>query len=44
MFFFKNHAENDPGKLVPDLFFVQKALYKVKASSLEVGFTMNSIQ
>ena len=34
-FFFKNHAQNDVGRLVPDLFlFFKKALYEVKASSL----------
>ena len=33
-FFLKKHAENEIGRLVPDLFlFFKKALYKVKASS-----------
>ena len=33
MFFFKNHAENEVGKLVLDVFlFFKKALYKVGAS------------
>ena len=42
IFYFKNHAENEAGRLVPDLFFFQKkkkALYKVKASGLQLGFT-----
>ena len=31
--FFKNHPENETGKLAPELFlFFKKALYKVKAS------------
>ena len=39
IFFFKNHAENEGGKLVPDLFlFFKKALYEVKASGLELNF------
>ena len=33
-FFLKMHAENEIGRLVPDLFlFFKKALYEVKASS-----------
>ena len=33
--FFKNHGENEAGRLVPDFFlFFKKALYKVKASCL----------
>ena len=37
IFFFKNHAENEGGKLVPDLFlFFKKALYEVKASGLQL--------
>ena len=32
MLFFKNHAENESGRLNPNLFlFFLKALYKVKA-------------
>ena len=32
IFFFKNHAENEAGRLVPDLFFFKKkAVYKVKS-------------
>ena len=35
IFFFKNHAESEPGKIVSDLFlFFNKALYEVKASGL----------
>ena len=35
-FFSKNYVENETGRLVPDLFlFFQKALYEVKASSLQ---------
>ena len=31
MFFFKNHAENEAGKIVSDLFLIyKKALYEVK--------------
>ena len=31
--FVKNHAENEAGKLVPDLFlFFKKVLYEVKAT------------
>ena len=33
IFFFKNHPENETGKLASELFlFFKKALYKVKAS------------
>ena len=33
IFFFKNHGENEPGILVPDiLLFLKNALYYVKAS------------
>ena len=32
IFYFKNHAENEAGRLVPDLFLVfKKPSYKVKA-------------
>ena len=35
IFFFKNHGENEAGRLVPDFFlFFKKTLYKVKASCL----------
>ena len=37
--FFKNDAENGAVKLVPDLFlFLRNALYKVKASGLQLSF------
>ena len=39
--FFKNHKENEAGTPVTDLFlFFKKALYKVKASGLQIGFTI----
>ena len=39
--FFQNHAENEGGSLVPDLFsFFEKALYEVKANSQELGFNI----
>ena len=39
MFFLENYAENETGRLVPDLFlFFEKALYEVKANGLELGF------
>ena len=35
IFFFKNHAKNEAGRLVPDLFsFFKRALYEVKANDL----------
>ena len=35
----ENHAENEAGRLVPDLFlFLKKALYEVKASGLQLRF------
>ena len=41
VFFFKNHAENKAGKLVPDLFlFFEKHLYEVKASGLRLSFNI----
>ena len=37
----RNHAENETGRLVPDLFlFFKKALHKVQTSGLELGFTL----
>ena len=37
--FFKNYAENDAWKLVPDRFlFFQKSLHQVKASGLQLDF------
>ena len=39
IFFFKNHAENEAGRLVPDLFlFFKKALYDVKANGMQLRF------
>ena len=39
--FFNNHAENEAGRLVPDLFlFLKKALCKVKTSGLLLVFTI----
>ena len=41
IFLFKNHAENEAGRLVPDVFlFFKKALYEVKASSLQLNFNI----
>ena len=40
IFFFKNYAENEAGKLVPDGFlFLKKALHLVKGSGLKLDFT-----
>ena len=36
----KNYAENEAGRLVPDLYFFEKAYYEVKASGLRIGFGM----
>ena len=42
--FFKNHAENETGRLVPELFlFFEKALHEVKANSLYLGFNIYCI-
>ena len=39
IFFFKNHAENEAGGLIPDLFvFLKKVLCEVKASGLQLDF------
>ena len=39
--FFKNHAKNESGKLVPDLFlFFRNTLYEVKASGLQLSFNL----
>ena len=39
--FFKKHAENEAGKLVPDLFlFFEKVLYKVKTSDQHLKFNI----
>ena len=41
IFFFKNYAENETGRLVADLFlFFIKALYEVKASGLQLNFNI----
>ena len=41
IFFLKNHAENEAGRLVPDLFlFFKMALYKPKTNDLQLGFTV----
>ena len=41
IFFFKNHAENGAGTLIPDLFFIfEKDLYEVKASGLHLSFNI----
>ena len=38
MFFSKNHAENEAGRLVPDLFlFFKKTLHEVKANGLQLS-------
>ena len=39
--FLKNHAENEAGRLVPDLFtFSEKALYEIKANGRELSFNI----
>ena len=41
MFFFKNHAENEAGRLVSGLSlfcFLKKLLYELKASGLQLSF------
>ena len=36
--FFKNHAENEAGRIVPDLFlFFGKALYEAKSSGVQLS-------
>ena len=41
IFLFKNHAENEAGKLVPGHFLLfKKALYLVKVSGLQLDFTV----
>ena len=40
IFFFRNNAENDAERLVPDLIlYFEKALYEVKASGLQLRFS-----
>ena len=42
--FFKNHAESETGRLVPELFlFFKKALHEVKANSLYLIFNIYCI-
>ena len=38
--FFKNHAENEAGRLVPDLLLFKRALYEVKACGLHLCFNI----
>ena len=41
IFFIKIHAENEAGRLVPDLFlFFKKALYELKVSVLQLSFNI----
>ena len=41
LFFFKNDAENEAGRLVPDLvLFLKKAFCEVKASGLQLSFNI----
>ena len=41
IFFFKNYEENEADKPVPDsLLFFKRALYQIKASDLQVDFTV----
>ena len=38
IFLFKNNAENETGRLVPDLFFSEKALIELKSTGLQLIF------
>ena len=41
IFFFKNNAENEVGRLVPDLFlFFKQTLYKLKANDKHFSFNV----
>ena len=41
IFLFKNHVQNEAGRIVLDLFlFFRKALYPVKASDLQLSFNI----
>ena len=41
IFFFKSYAENDAGRLGPNLFFFSKnTLHDVKASGLQLSFNI----
>ena len=43
MYFFKNYAESEARRLVPDFFlFFKKALFEVKASDLQ--FSVNIVR
>ena len=46
IFVFKSHAENEAGRLVPDLFFffffTKKALFELKVSGLQLRFNIFS--
>ena len=40
-FFFKNHVENEAGRLVPNLFlFFKKPLFEVKVNGLQPSFNI----
>ena len=42
IFFFKNHAENEEERVIPDLFlFFKKALYEVIGSDLQLSFNIS---
>ena len=42
--FLKNHAKNEAGRLVPDLFlFLKKALYEVNASVPQLSFNIHGL-
>ena len=41
IFFFKNHAENEARRLVPDLFlFLKRGLYEVKSCDQHINFNI----
>ena len=40
IFFFKTHAEDETGRLVPDLLFFKNAVYEVKATGLQLSFSI----
>ena len=42
IFFFKNHAENEAGRLVYNLSLIfEKAFYELKASDLQLNFKIS---
>ena len=44
IFLKKSHAENEAGRLVPNLFlFFKKALYEVEASGLQLSFNISRL-